>query len=838
MARRLRKHRTALVALAVYNFVLFFPVAFLGRAVSPNDVFYNYEPWATYRPPSIVRVQNALLNDPATAYLPLISVVKRGWSAFHWNPYIGSGIPGFGSSSSPVLSPFVLLPALIAPLAWVFTGMILLKINVAFWFAYAWLREERLGKRGAAVGAIVIAVAGVYTVRFLWQVTNATVLYPALLWIVSRLFQGKRTPVWTIALIALAYALAGFPATMAYGAYLAIAYAIFLMIRERRIPVLRSAETIAAVALAILIAAPSLVPFIQFINRSGYLGVRETFAANHYPAAHWMSFFDPQRLGNPALKNWIGDQSLGFANNFLEATIYLGLMTLPLAVVGMFRRRQRHKWFWFAAAAVILAAMFGLPPLAQVMAALPGFKYTALTRTVLLLPVPIGFLAAAGTGLIVRFARRRIRPLATAAAGIITVVMAADLGVFAGEFHPYLEPAHAEIPRTPVVEFLQNEPAPFRFVGLLTYLWPNAAEMYEIQDVASHFYSEASYRRVLSRIDPKAWSGTSTVIQFSSLSFKFTDPLVSMLGVRYFLEHRAIDIVKWSVIGATVPAAKETGAFKLSPGSVVEKTIQVGTEPFWAIELPVSVDATFGAVPRLEVELSRSGAVVWSRSFTTKDIEAMSKVYVPLRPYATAGDTVSLRIWTTGMRARLLTAESEGAGAPLYYGRVTIPIVFDRELPDGRVFRNLAEIPRFHAVSRVRKMNEAEMLATPQIDFASEAVITDDPVFPPDGLSSDGSVELVRYSPAEQRMTTSASGTMFLASSEKLTPELRVEIDGKPARPIQINALFAGVVVPAGRHDVVFSRRIGRGWWPAAACALIALAAIAAFEVTRGLRRR
>jgi hypothetical protein len=838
LTAKLRKHWLALVALAAFHFVFFFPTLFMGRLLSPNDVFYNYEPWATYRPPSIVRVQNALLNDPATAYLPVISLMKRGWSAFHWNPYIGAGIPGFGSSSSPVLSPFIFLPALVVPLSWLYTGIILAKVNVAFWFAYAWLREERLGKRGAAIGALVVAAAGIYSVRYLWQVTNATPLYPALLWIVRRMYNGKRVPIWLMSLIALGYALSGFPATMAYGAWIAVAYAVFLAIRERRIPLVHLSRAAVAVVIGGLIASPSLVPFVQFLRRSGYLGMRENAAALHYPLAHWRSFFDPQRLGNPALKNWLGDQSLGLANNYVEATIYLGFLVVPLALLALFRRGQRDRWFWIVSAGLVVLCMFGLTFLPGLLAHVPGFKYSPMTRLALLLPIPAGFLTAAGAAFLFSRFKGRARSFGVALAGIVALIVAVDLGVFAGAFHPFLEPRHTDLPRTPVIEFLQNDPQPYRVIGFLGYLWPNSAELYEIQDVASHFYSEAEYRKLVSRFDAGSWSGFSTVIQFSSLTFKFTDPLVSMLGVRYFLEHRAIDIVKWTIFRATVPAVTETGAFKLSPGTVAQRSIPIDAEPFWAIELPVSVDEITGASPRLDAELSKNGRVVWARAFAAADVNALSKVYIPVRPYATIGETVTLRIWATGMRARLLKSDERADESPIYYGRVTIPIVFDREFPDGRVFRNLAEVPRFNAVKAVRKMNEAEMLATPEIDFAQEAVITDDPVFPPNGLSADGHVELVHYAPAEQRMVTTSTGRLFLASAEKLTPELRITIDGKPARPIQINGLFAGVVVPAGEHHVTFSRRIGRGWWVVSASAALMLLLMAIAETTWALRRR
>src|SRR5205085_8656556 len=95
-----------------------------------------------------------------------------------------------------------------------------------FFFAYLWLREERLGKRGAAIGAILFAASGPIAVRWLWQVTNATPLYPALLWIAVRTARGKRTPAWAVLLIALSYALSGFPAAMAYGAWVALIYFI------------------------------------------------------------------------------------------------------------------------------------------------------------------------------------------------------------------------------------------------------------------------------------------------------------------------------------------------------------------------------------------------------------------------------------------------------------------------------------------------------------------------------------------------------------------------------------------------------------------------------------
>ncbi len=807
--RLLRKHRVALIALAVYHFVFFFPTLFMQRVVSPNDVFYNFEPWSAVRS---VDVQNALLNDPPTSYFTLMAMLKSDWRAFHWNPFVASGIPGFGSSASAVMSPFILLPTLLLPLSWVYTGIILLKLNFAFWFTYLWLREERLGKGAAAVGAIILAASGAMAVRWLWQTTNAAALYPALLWIVRRSANRKRIPFWIISLIALAYALAGFPASMAYGVWIALAYLLFLAIRRR--PAVGA--PIAAAVLAILIAAPSIAPMTQFVHRSGYLEARTDAALEHaFPLRHFLMFVHPDRLGNKAYKNWNGDSALGVLNNYVEATVYVGLLSIVLALFALANRRARSRWFWFVAAALILACMFGVRPLVRIVGVLPGFKYSPLTRLQIVLPIAVAYLAAAGTWAV---ARRRTLLITSAFA----VMVAGDLAVFAGRFYPYLETNIATPPATPTISYLQAQPKPFRIAPFFIYLWPNTSELYRLEDVRSHFSSEWKYRQLLDRIDPSSFANNSTVITFNSLKFDFADPLISMLGVRYYIENRDIDIIKWTTCKNTIPG-RET--INIAPGAMVQRQITIDGEPFYAIELPVNIEQQTGSDARLLVWLFRDHNVVFSRAFTPADIKVMNKVYVPVR--ARSGDVFTLRMQSIGLRANLA-----------FYGRVTVPVIFDRELPDGRLFLNAGEIPRFHVVTRLRKMTEAQFLAARDIDFSREAILTGAAAVPSRSLGAgsggplnDAPVVLRSYQEDEQRIDV--QGPTFLASSEKLTPELRVTIDGREVKPVEINMLFAGVPVPAGTHQVVFSRRIGRGWWWLSAAAAIVCVALSIIDVVR-----
>jgi hypothetical protein len=819
--RLLKKHRVALAALAVYHFVFFFPTLFMGRIASPNDVFYNFDPWKSVRQ---VEVQNSLINDPPTAYYTVLSLIKTDWHAFHWNPFIGSGVPGFGST---LLSPFSLFPALLLPLQWIYTGIILLKLNVAFWLAYLWLREERLGKRGAAVGAILFAAAGPIAVRWWWHVTNAAPLYPALLWIALRTARGKRTPAWAIGLVALCYALSAFPAAMAYGTYAAVAYFVYVVIRERRFAPRILVTAALATLLGVVIAAPSFIPLAQLVKRTGYLESRATAAAEHvFPLHHFALFINPDHLGNRALRDWRGDHALGTLNNYIEATVYVGIVALLLIVVAIANRRARSRWFWLAMLAVMLAAMFGFAPVAKIVGRLPGFKYSPLTRIELMWPIAVAYLAASGAALLARGRFRLVIGM------LLAVACAADLAVFAGRFYPYLDPALASPPATPTITFLQSQPKPFRIAPFFLYLWPNSSELYRLEDVRSHFSSEGSYRRLLERIDPSAALTSSTVINFNSLKFDFNDPLVGMLGVRYLLEQPSIDVMKWTIFANTKAGVKEIAAMMLDPGMAVQRHVRVDAEPFYAIELPVELQAELGGAPHLDVTLMKGTSVVYARAFTPGDITALGKIYIPLRPYARLGESVVLRIAAAGMRVRMLTGATEVAGdAPLFYGRVMTPLIFERDLPDGRIFRNVAEVPRFHAVTRMRRMTVDELLATKNVDFADEAIVTDPRPLPVE--ASDAVVTLRRYADDAQVVDVSAPAKTLLASSEKLTPELRVTVDGRVVEPVQINVLFAGVPIPAGDHRVIFTRRLGRGWWWVAGVALVLLVVLSVVDARR-----
>ncbi|HEY0787517.1 MAG TPA: hypothetical protein VGE86_02665, partial [Thermoanaerobaculia bacterium] len=263
------------------------------------------------------------------------------------------------------------------------------------------------------------------------------------------------------------------------------------------------------------------------------------------------------------------------------------------------------------------------------------------------------------------------------------------------------------------------------------------------------------------------------------------------------------------------------GTLVLRPGTVLSQQIDV-SGGMRAADL--NFDAVRATAPggAIELELIRpeTAEVLWTRRLTAGELTALPKVYVPTGRYAGDGDALLLKI-----RSRHVLAEMpRGASGAFGWGRSVSPVILSAVFPDGRLFENLDALPRFFPVWRVREIPFATMLANKAIDFRREAIVTDARSGARRALfSASESVPEVnrtaflrvrQYDGARAVVDAQSSVPYLLASSEKLTPELAVTIDGRAVEPLEINGIFAGVPVDAGTHRIVFTRRIGRGWWP------------------------
>lgn len=803
----------------------------MGRVLSPNDVYYNYDPWRSVR---TVDVQNPIVNDPPAAYLTLASLLKDDPQSFHWNRYIGSGVPGYGALAAAVLSPFVFVPVLLLPLLLFYTGMVVLKIIVGFLGAYLWLREERLGRAGAAIGALAFTAAGPYAVWWLWQGTNATALYGVGLWMLARAAHRKRNSVVLVALLCLAFLFSGFPATIVYFAYVAAAYLLVGVVR-RAFSLRSLSELLAGFVIAALLAAPLVWSFSQYLRRTGHLDTRRTAASTVavYPAEHLMAFINPFRLGDPAGRIFLSRDTFSPDDNFVESTVYVGVVTLALLLLGLLSRRRRPgHWLWAALALLLMVVMFSTTPLNAVVARLPGIGYSAITRLRTILPIPVAFFVAAGVGALCRLSStvRWKRGVA-----LVGIALAIDLSLFAARFFPYLPPDVASIPVTSTQKVLRSEPQPFRVAPMFDAYWPNTAELVRIEDIRSHFASEGRYRRMFLRIDPHSWGEAGTVLLLNSLQSNLDDPLISFLNTRFVYEQPSIDILRWKSYEKITRNAPVEGELLIGPGSSLVVDVEIADDEIHAIELmagPRTPDARL----RARLIVPETGKVVEAVDRSADELRRLEKVYLPLRKRFHAGNHLLLEIEADGL-VSMPAAEGSRGSRPAY-GFVRSALVQLGEYEDGRLFENLTALPRYFAVWQVEQTTFDDFLAHPR-DLAATSFVETAPA--PDVMALakvPREKRRVRFIPriygaSRQIIDVEAEVPFFFVSSEKVSPELRFYVDGQRRAPIVTNGLFIGTRIGPGRHTIEVRRRLGGGLWPLSVLGALTLAAGAVYDRRR-----
>ncbi|MFZ2490455.1 MAG: hypothetical protein WA208_03130 [Thermoanaerobaculia bacterium] len=776
--RAIRKHRCLLLAAAIVLGMLLFPLL-AGKRLSPADIFQLYAPWRT----EAVAPANGLMNDAATAWFTAVPMIVRSSSSFFWNPFIGSGTAGWHSSGHGMLSPFGLLPALFLPLGFFFTGVVVLKFLAALFLAYGWLRQERLGRRGAAFGAVTVAAAGATSIWWLWPSTSATVLAPAVLWIVARLRAGKRTPVPLSALAALCILLSGFPSTILYVFYLGVAYTIaaLLVAPAKVLRGLRS--VVAGGVIAGAIAFPALVPFAQTIRNSAYLELRSSAASVAYPASHLLAFVKQYRLIGSG-GEWIGDRRLGGNDNLPESTVYAGKLPLILALGAFVIGRRRRRPFWIAASIFILCAMFGVPVISDAIAALPGMRYTPLTRLRLLLPLAIGFLAATSIREIeIRIGRRRTAGNSrTFVMGIIAcgaiAVAALDLSLFLRSFTPFIDSALGTPQQTAGLRWLRAQPRPFRVAAIGTTLWPDTAEYAGLEDIRSHFPVERAYRQLLAGVDRRSFGSNGTVLILHPESTDLLSPVLSLLNVQFMLEEPG---------GGTLDRALSR---HVRFGSTVARMQWVETGFTGVMRVRPSADRVAAIFECSSDGNAEIEVVAGSVRSVARPAHGQSRVYVALPDPSL--DALTIRI----VRGRVQLRVDESGAVDV--ATTTFPWVPAYRGSDLTVFRNLRALDRFFALPTG------------------------------DGLDRESKLTIEAVSERMHRISTDSAEPFLLGSSEKLTDELLVTIDGVAVDPVRIHELFAATPVPAGRHDIVFLRRIPPHRLVVAALGLIALLATVA----------
>ncbi|HHQ49686.1 MAG TPA: hypothetical protein ENK19_12490 [Acidobacteria bacterium] len=239
-----------------------------------------------------------------------------------------------------------------------------------------------------------------------------------------------------------------------------LAGAVVLWSRPGRGRILQSTG---AAVLGVGLTLPLLLPFVEYLAHSAaWQGTgRHPFVL---PVRALVRFVAPHAaVGHP-----------------IEAAATVSVTGLLLAGLGLWLgRAERNTLFWGVLALAMLLVAYDNPLARLVALHTPIYA----TRVLLVLPLALGWLAARGLDGLIALPRAAWGRVAVAA--ILPLVVGGELLLAARGVHAHSPPDEIAM-QTPMLRFLQSQKGPFRILPLHTFLPPESATLYGLDDVRGY----------------------------------------------------------------------------------------------------------------------------------------------------------------------------------------------------------------------------------------------------------------------------------------------------------------------------------------------------------------
>ena len=610
------------------------------------------------------------------------------------------------------------------------------------------------------------------------------------------------------------------------------------------------AATAAAVSLAIL--APSLGLFLISARSTGAMEATPHRVGLGTTALRLL--VDPFALGDPRTETFSPPAPLRGVG-YADLALTVGWITAGLALLGLASRRK-GTGFWALTGAAALVTL-SWTPAAHVLGTIPGLAHVPPWKISPVVALAAAVLAAHGTE-----ALRTLRlPRWTGSLlPLLGLAIVLQQGLLAGHLLTWLRPGEAVPPPTPGLRVLEEmtRGTTARVAPLGDVLWPDTAQWFGLEDVRSRFASTRDYRKLVAAIDPQAWDHGDRLLRLNPATVELAHPYLRALGARWVLEDPRYQLVELSLAQETLEIEPRDSLLGPLRRTTRREVVQELVLPPHCSRLALNATSLGHPVKgslrvRLEVPGKGSPLASWTIDAGVLSREGNAWMDLPpgqdsppgrllvVEPHITEG-----RIWlrTTSDPSALegsLRWGSRRIGADLGLSLDLSGYVRAWEGRDLRIWENRRALERFWAVGTVVTGDLQTLIdADPPLDLERVAVV------PPGGkglgalLQGGGApagtarVSIRRRSLDAWSVAVQSSHPVLLVSSLPAIPSLwRVEVDGSPVEWIPANALFLGVPVPEGRHEVEVRAGLPTAWLALCGLGLVAFAGFLGLAVRR-----
>lgn len=336
-------------------------------------------------------------QDALFWFLPVYKLVAeqiRDGQLPLWNPYMYSGMPLFAQLQAGVLDP-VNWVYLFGATSRTLTLAQEISFAIALLSSYGYARSLGWKRRACVVSAIIYAFSGFAVARTIYPgLLHIHALTPLPLLFIERLYQRNNSGIWRSvipgSLVVAWQIFAGHPQPFLYASLLAGSYALFCAFfrpmtggaTESRLSGFSRLrfllQCLWMYVAGVMLSAVQMLPALEFARESVRREWSYEMFTEHslHPVSLLTTIFPFFQGGGKGIYH------LPFWGNYWhhnEAQIYLGTLTLSLALTGCFcawRTGNKILTFWSVVAVVAILLALGkyVPPLAHLVYQIPGLN--------------------------------------------------------------------------------------------------------------------------------------------------------------------------------------------------------------------------------------------------------------------------------------------------------------------------------------------------------------------------------------------------------------------------------------------------------------------------------
>jgi hypothetical protein len=740
----LQNHWGAALLFGIGVVALLWPALVGARVLLPSSVLYFIPPWTTQKPPDVTSYFNPVLSDVPTAYYPWWNYAReslRSWSVPQWNPYALGGTPFYANAQTAFFSPFS-LPLWVLPFKYAFGVAAAMRLWVTSFGTYLLCRELRLSFWPSVLGGLAFGFSAFSILWLSYPVLSVLAFLPWALWLGTRVLRtGSASDALFLAIVLALGLLGGHPGTQLHLYAILTLYAA-LMATAQKSPVRGRLSRLGLIAAA-MVAGAALTAFLLLpVARTipGTVGVEaRSQGALTIPASAIRTLFFPDWWGRPS------GISFGGPFNYNERTVYAGAVVLLLALAALSLRSLWRSTFPFVVLAFVgFEAAFGFEPMKWILDHLPALSNDRNARLSVLIQLSAAVLAAFGLeALLARHAHRMM---------LVFVVLGVSVVITAG-------------------------------------LLATHASFQDLRTALHHFRTGDDFPR-------------ANVIELVSVGWW---TLLGLLLLSALLARRAVGATVFGVVVVAL-AALDYGHFARNYNPMIPSDRAVPAEPAAVRFLKANVH---------DERLVGLGIVLppdTSMLYRLEDVRGDDPPYPDKRflrlfrlinPAQELSSSLVVPNLTTRGRKMLNLLDVRYFVAAPGSSVIKAPgLTLSYRGPDADVYRDDRALPRAFVPRIVTSVKTEDAvfarLSSVRFQPAQEAIVRSSLRIQNGG----GAVTIRRDEPTEVELHARLRRRSLVVLTNAFHAGWSVSVDGNRRRPVRVDAVLQGVVVPPGNHSV------------------------------------